>query len=137
MAENRGQLAAHQAIDREGDLGAEKNCHVDAFLIHVLEPRRRVYHAGAIAPRLFSHGSTDTRPGPLGGRPKTSFQQDARIAFVVLQAHRRLRAPFLGHPACQIDIAFIHVAVSIDDEYVIEIFHQGSLQCSLGISVGV
>ena len=122
-AQHGGQFFVHQAVDGERDLRAEKNRNVDAFFVHVLEPGRWIDHAVAKAARLIGHRSGNAGTKPLRRRPETAFQQNARVAFVVFQPHRRLRAPLLRHSTGEIDVAFVDMAVGVDDQNIVEVVH--------------
>ena len=123
VAKHGRQFLVHQAVDRERDLGAEEDRHVDTFFVHVFKPRDGVDHAGSIAARFFRHRAGNSGAKPLRRGPETSFEQHSRIAFIVLQSDRCLRPPFLRHTGSQVDVTFINMSVGIDNQHMIKIFH--------------
>ena len=97
-------------VTRSGTLGYEAASQMKDLNIGM-----GVDHAGAKAPCFIRH-----RPGYAGTealrrRPEAPLQENTRVALVVFEANRRLRAPLFRHPAGEIDVAFIHMAVGVDD----------------------
>src|SRR5437870_514143 len=105
MTKHSRKFLVDQPVYRERDLSAEKYCHVDAFLIHIFQPRRRIYHAFAKTPRFVGHWAGNSRTETLGSRPHTAFEENTRVTLVIFQTNGRLRTPLLRHPGPQIDVA--------------------------------